>query len=91
VTSTADLEHSLSGNYVRGVLRRGREAWALFAVPEYEPSGDPARCLTFALLWLDRLRHGDSRKNITGVRVLLPAKAARAVRSPAPVSSRSHF
>jgi hypothetical protein len=28
VTFAPDPEHSLSGNYVRGVLRRGREAWA---------------------------------------------------------------
>jgi hypothetical protein len=79
VTFAADLEHSLSGNYVRGVLRRGREAWAVFAVPEHESSQDPARCLTFALLWLDRLRHSDQQKNIAGVRLLLPANAAAPV------------
>ena len=36
VTSSADLEHSLSGNYARGVLRRGSESWAVFAVPDDE-------------------------------------------------------
>jgi hypothetical protein len=36
VGTAQDLEHSLSGNYVRGVLRRGREAWAMFAVPDAE-------------------------------------------------------
>lgn len=79
VTSAADLEHSLSGNYVRGVLRRGRDAWAMFAVPEAEADEDPARCLTFALLWLDRLRQSASRKNVAGVRLLLPLKGAAPV------------
>jgi hypothetical protein len=62
VTTAADLEHSLSGNYVRGIFGRGREFWALFAVPENEAAEDPARCLTFALLWLGRLRQSSSRK-----------------------------
>jgi len=48
VTSSADLEHFLSGNYARGVLRRGSESWAVFTVPDDEPNDDPARCLTFA-------------------------------------------
>jgi hypothetical protein len=43
ITAAADLEHTLSGNYVRCVLRRGRNAWAMFAVPETEASEDPAR------------------------------------------------
>jgi hypothetical protein len=55
ITSSADLEHSLSGNYARGVLRRGSESWVLFALPGDETNDEPARCLTFALLWLDRL------------------------------------
>ena len=79
ITTAADLEHSLSGNYVRGVLRRGREEWAMFAAPEAGAGEDPARCLTFALLWLDRLRQGASRKNVVGVRLLLPKSGAAPV------------
>lgn len=79
ITTAADLEHTLSGNYVRGVLRRGRDAWAMFAVSEAEAGEDPARCLTFALLWLDRLRQGVSRKNVAGVRLLLPKSGAAPV------------
>ena len=79
VTTAADLEYSLSGNYVRGIFRRGREAWALFAVPENEAGEDPARCLTFALLWLERLRQSSSRKNVAGLRILLPANSAAPV------------
>jgi hypothetical protein len=76
VTTAADLEHSLSGNYVRGIFGRGREFWALFAVPENEAGEDPARCLTFALLWLGRLRQSSSHKNVAGLRILLPANSA---------------
>jgi hypothetical protein len=52
----------------------------LFAVPDHETNDDPARCLTFALLWLDRLRQSSARKNIAGVRILLPENAAAPVR-----------
>ena len=79
IAHSADLEHTLSGNYVRGVLRRGREQWALFAVPDHQPSQDAARCLTFALLWLDRLRHSEQQKHVVGLRVLLPANAVASV------------
>jgi hypothetical protein len=79
ITSSADLEHSLSGNYARGVLRRGTESWGLFAVPDDESDNDPARCLTFALLWLDHLQKRSARKPIAGIRILLPAMAAAKV------------
>lgn len=73
LSAAPDLEHSLSGNYVRGVLRRGKVIWALFAVPEQQNAEDPARCLTFALLWLERLQNRAVRQVIAGIRILLPA------------------
>jgi hypothetical protein len=79
LTSAPDLEHSLSGNYVRGLLRRGREAWAVFAVPDHEAGEDPARCLTFALLWLDRSRQSSTRKSVSGLRMLMPENSAAPV------------
>jgi hypothetical protein len=51
----------------------------MFAVPQSEAGEDPARCLTFALLWLDRLRQNASRKNVAGVRLLLPQSGAAPV------------
>jgi len=47
-----------------------------FAVPDHKTNDDPARCLTFALLWFDRLRQSSAGKNIAGVRILLPNNAA---------------
>ena len=79
ITSAADLEHTLSGNYARGVLRRGSQVWALCAVPRDEAEGDSARCLTYALLWLDRVRQTSVRKQVAGIRILLPEKTAASV------------
>jgi len=76
LTTSADLEHSLSSNYVRGILSRNRQAWALFAVPEAPEAQDAARVLTFALLWLDHLRQFRGQGALSGVRMLLPAGAA---------------
>lgn len=73
LSTSADLEHSLSGNFVRGVLRRGREAWALFVVPDSQEAQDAARCLTFALLWFDRLHRTADRRAIGGIRIVLPS------------------
>lgn len=74
-----DLEHSLSGNYARGLLRRGRSYTAFLAVPPGESSDSIANSLTFALLWLDRVRHTDSRGNVAALRLLLPKGASPAV------------
>ena len=67
-----DLEHSLSGNYARGVLKAGSTRWAAIAAPENDPAGNAGRCLTFALLWLERLRRSGVRGSIAGIRLILP-------------------
>lgn len=38
LTASPDLEHSISGNYVRGILRRGSSHIAILAVPDGESS-----------------------------------------------------
>ena len=45
-----DLEHSFSGNYARGLLRRGSTHVAVLAVPGGESSDAAGNSLTFALL-----------------------------------------
>lgn len=67
-----DLEHSLSGNYPRGVLRSGKSCWAVLAATEGESSGTACRCLTFGLLWLDHLRSSSDKGSVAGLRLLLP-------------------
>ncbi len=63
-----DLEHSLSGNYARGILRRGSADIAVLAVPGGESSEVTDNSLTFALLWLQQARRLSARRTIIGVR-----------------------
>jgi hypothetical protein len=79
LSASADLEHSLSGNYVRGLLRRGSSHVAILALPDGETPATAEASLTFALLWLDRARQSNRRGNVTGVRIILPKGAARHV------------
>lgn len=72
LTIAPDLEHSLSGNYARGTLRRGRSRWAVFGVPESESAGPEEDALTFALLWFDHMRHSNRRGVVAGLRLILP-------------------
>ena len=72
LTSAADLEHSLSGSYVRGVCSSGNHGAAIMAAA---PGETPATCdalLTFGLLWLDHVRNRQSRKPIGALRLFFP-------------------
>jgi hypothetical protein len=79
LTVSPDLEHSFSGNYARGVLRRGSAQIAVLAVPEGESADIAANSLTFALLWLTRVRQSRRGGAIAGLRLILPKQAGRAV------------
>jgi len=71
-TISADLEHSLSDNYVRGLSKRGSRDKAFLAVPDGESQDTVNNSLTFALLWLDRVRHGSQRGTVGSVRLIVP-------------------
>jgi len=71
-SSHQDLEHSLSGNYPRGVVRAGSARWAVVAACENESAAHAGRLLTFALLWLDRLRESQGRSPVAGLRLIVP-------------------
>lgn len=71
LTVAADLEHSLSGNYARGILRRGTLRWAVLAVPAGQPADATENGLTFGLLWLDRARQSSRGGTITGLRLIV--------------------
>lgn len=72
LTGSPDLEHSLSGSYVRGILRRGSTRVAFLAVPSGESADTIEGSLTFALLWLTRARHLSGGGMIKGLRLILP-------------------
>jgi hypothetical protein len=79
LTISPDLEHSLSGNYVRGILRRGSAEWAVLGVGDDESADTIENSLTFALLWLERARQSSRRATITGLRLILPKGGTRVV------------
>jgi hypothetical protein len=79
LTISADLEHSLSGNYARGILRRGSTEWAVLGVADNESADTVENSLTFALLWLERARESSRRATIAGLRLILPKGGARVV------------
>jgi hypothetical protein len=79
LTVSPDLEHSLSGNYARGLLRRGSAYIALLAVTDGESSDTSDNSLTFGLLWLTRARQSNHRGTIAALRIILPKNASRTV------------
>ncbi len=68
----ADLEHSLSRVYARGISRKGTQRHAFLAVPDEESPDALESSITYALLWLDRARQGKGHGNISGLRLILP-------------------
>jgi hypothetical protein len=77
LTASPDLEHSISGSYVRGILRRGSSYFVVLAVPDGESADTVESSLTFALLWLDRARNSNRRGTINALRLILPRGGAR--------------
>jgi hypothetical protein len=81
VSSRADLEHSCSPVYTRGVLRMGQSAFAVLGVntDETQPSIDAA--LTFGILWMDRQREQlAGRAHVEGMKLFAPAGRADVLR-----------
>ena len=77
LVTAADLAHSLSGNYARGVLVSGTRAWAVLAAAPDESSVTYDGLLTFGLLWLHRVRESARRPTVQGVRLFFPEGAGR--------------
>src|SRR5438309_6655714 len=67
-----DLEHSLSGNYPRGVVRAGSARCAVVAAAENKSVAHAGKLLTFVLLWLDPLRESQGRSPVVGLRLMVP-------------------
>jgi hypothetical protein len=78
LTISKVLEHSLSGNYARGILRRGSLEWAVLGVGD-ESADTVENSVTFALLWLERACQSARRGTIAGLRLILPKGGTRVV------------
>jgi hypothetical protein len=70
LSTEADLEHSLSPAYPRGMLKKGSAAIA--AIGAAGDSLDPDGALSFGLIWLDYLRRREPRLAVGGLALFLP-------------------
>jgi len=77
LTSAPDLEHSLSGSYVRGWQVRGQQAWAVLGAAPGESATTFDGILTFGLLWLHWAREHAARRVVQGLRLFLSEGSSR--------------
>jgi hypothetical protein len=77
LTTAADLEHSLSGCYTRGLMHRGSRAWAVVGVSPAEDAATADSVLTYALIWLDAARQRARERSVAGLRLFLPEGKVR--------------
>lgn len=76
LAASADLHHSISGSYTRGLIRRGSEAFAVLAASPNEDGATTDGILTFGLIWLQLSRDRARRFSIRGLRLFLPRGAS---------------
>src|ERR1700733_7373700 len=76
LATSADLHHSISGSYTRGLLRRGSEAYAVLGASPQEDSATIDGILTFGLIWLQYTRDHARRYSVQGLRLFLPHRTS---------------
>ena len=72
LAASADLHHSISGSYTRGLLRRGSEASAVLGASPKEDAATIDGILTFGLIWLQHVRDRARRYSVHRLRIFLP-------------------
>jgi hypothetical protein len=72
LATSADLHHSISGSYTRGLVRRGSEAFAILGASPNEDGATIDGILTFGLIWLQQARDRARRFSVHGLRLFLP-------------------
>lgn len=73
LATSADLHHSISGSYTRGLLHRGSEGYAVLGASPSEDASTIDGILTFGLIWLDHVRERARRHSVRGMRLFLPS------------------
>jgi hypothetical protein len=75
LSTSMDLERSFSPVYARGLLRKGRSAFAVMGVNQQETQASVDAALTFGLLWLQACREREAgRCLVEGLRLYVPPK-----------------
>src|ERR1700733_14752672 len=72
MATSADLHHSLSGSYTRGLLPHGSDGFAVLAASPNESSATIDGILTFGLIWLEHTRERARKYSIQGLRLFVP-------------------
>ena len=80
MTSAVDLERSFGPVYTRGVLRRGRSAFAFLGVNAEETQASVDAALTFGILWLNACRQSLTDLQVEGLKLLAPTGRSAVVR-----------
>lgn len=80
-TNKMDLENSFGPIYSRGLLRRGKSAWACIGVNAEEPRSAMDGALTIGLLWLNWLREKHAADAvIEGLKIVVPRGSSQVIR-----------
>jgi hypothetical protein len=81
LSNAMDLEQSFGPIYARGLVRRGRSAFAVLGVNREESQSSIDAALTFGILWLDACRRSqDPRILVEGLKLYLPAGTSALIR-----------
>ncbi len=84
LSSSPDLEHSLSPVYTRALLRAGQSVFAVLGVNAEETQSCVDAVLTFGILWMDYQRQQlAGRAHVEGLKLFLPPGRAEIVRQRA--------
>lgn len=80
LSTSMDLERSFSPVYARGLVRKGRSAFAVLGVNRQETQSSVDAALTFGLLWLDACREREAgRSLVEGLRLYVPPKTSATI------------
>ena len=80
MTSASDLEHSFGPAHVRGLIRKGRSAFAVIGVNGQETQTTIDNSLAAGLLWLELCRANTDRALTEGLHIFIPHGRAEMVR-----------
>ncbi len=72
LATKADLHHSISGSYTRGLMHRDSDAFAVLSAAPEEDAATIDGILTFGLIWLDRTRDHARGRSVKCLRLFLP-------------------
>src|SRR5882672_5249519 len=81
LTTTMDLERSFSPVYARGIVRKGRSAYAVLGANRQETQAAVDAALTFGLLWLQACREREAGRSVVeGLRLYVPTGCSATLR-----------